>query len=128
MPLYAATVFLSAFLLASEVTLTTRSFQGGGALRWHSAGDEHYEIVSGERDEVGTTVELRVKPAAAFVLNERNLEEAVRTYADFLPIPIHVQDDERVIIHSESTRLLVERARIARVVTTSGAQSSAPTP
>ena len=85
--------FLSAFLLASEVTLTTRSFQGGGALRWHSAGDEHYDIQPGERDEIGTTVELHVKPAAAFILQERNLEEAVRTYADFLPIPIHVQGD-----------------------------------
>src|SRR5207253_4767209 len=87
--------FLSAFLLASEVTLTTRSFQGGAALRWHSAGDEHYDITPGERDEVGTTVELRVKPAAAFILQENTLEEAVRTYADFLPIPIHVADDER---------------------------------
>ena len=36
--------FLSAFLLASEVTLTTRSVQGGPALRWHSAGDEHYDL------------------------------------------------------------------------------------
>jgi preprotein translocase subunit YajC len=40
---------------------------------------------------------------------------------------VHVQDDERVVIASESTRLLVERARIARVVTASGATSSAPT-
>jgi molecular chaperone HtpG len=85
--------FLSAFLLASEVTLTTRSFQGGGALRWHSAGDEHYDIQPGAREEIGTTVELHIKPAAAFILQERNLEEAVRTYADFLPIPIYVQDD-----------------------------------
>jgi preprotein translocase subunit YajC len=40
---------------------------------------------------------------------------------------VHVQDDERVVITSENTRLLIERARIARVVTTSGATSSAPT-
>ena len=39
---------------------------------------------------------------------------------------VHVQDDERVVIASENTRLLVERARIARVVTASGATSSAP--
>ena len=39
---------------------------------------------------------------------------------------VHLQDDERVVIQSESTRLLVERARIARVVTASGATSSAP--
>jgi len=39
---------------------------------------------------------------------------------------VHVQDDDRVVIQSESTRLLVERARIARVVTASGATSSTP--
>jgi molecular chaperone HtpG len=85
--------FLSAFLIASEVTLVTRSVQGGEALRWFSAGDEHYELEPGERDEVGTTVELKVKPAASFLLNEQTLVETVRTYADFLPIPIYVGED-----------------------------------
>lgn len=39
---------------------------------------------------------------------------------------VHVADDDRVIIASETSRLLIERARIARVVTASGATSSAP--
>jgi molecular chaperone HtpG len=89
--------FLSAFLLAGEVTLVTRSIQGSPALRWHSSGDEHYEINPGERDEVGTTVELKIKPAAAFILAEQTLTDTVRGYADFLPIPIHVNDDDRPI-------------------------------
>src|SRR5262249_23198516 len=59
---------------------------------WHSTGDEHYDLGPGQRDEPGTTVELLVKPAAAFLLDEDTLSEAVRTYADFLPIPIHVKD------------------------------------
>jgi molecular chaperone HtpG len=82
--------FLSAFLLASEVTLLTRSARGGSALRWFSSGDEHYETGPGQRDEPGTTVTLRLKPAASFLLDEAALVEAVRTYADFLPAPIHV--------------------------------------
>jgi molecular chaperone HtpG len=86
--------FLSAFLLASEVTLLTRSFQGGPCYRWHSSGDEYYEMVPGWREEIGTTVELRLKPAASFLLQEKSLIETIRQYADFLPIPIHVQGDE----------------------------------
>ncbi len=86
--------FLSSFLLASEVVLTTRSVQGGPALRWCSTGDEHYDLAPAERDEVGTTVQLKVKPAASFILNEQTLTDTVRTYADFLPIPIHVNGDE----------------------------------
>jgi molecular chaperone HtpG len=89
--------FLSAFLLAGEVTLVTRSVQGGSALRWHSTGDEHYEITPGERGECGTTVELKIKPAASFILSEQTLTETVRTYADFLPIPIHVNGDDYAI-------------------------------
>jgi molecular chaperone HtpG len=86
--------FLSAFLLAAEVTLVTRSIKGGPALRWFSTGDEHYELVPGQRDEAGTTVELKVKPAASFILNEQTLTETVRTYADFLPTPIFVGEDD----------------------------------
>jgi molecular chaperone HtpG len=85
--------FLSAFLLAAEVTVTTRSFQGGPTLRWRSAGDEYYDLAETDPDEVGTTVALRVKPAAAFILQERSLLETVRTYADFLPTPIYLGDD-----------------------------------
>jgi molecular chaperone HtpG len=86
--------FLSAFLLASEVTLLTRSHQGGAPLRWFSSGDEHYDLGPGERDDIGTTVQLKLKPAASFLLNEQVLIETVRTYADFLPTPIHVGGDE----------------------------------
>lgn len=85
--------FLSAFLLAGEVTLETRSVKGTPPLRWHSTGDEHYELRPGQRDEIGTTVVLKIKPAASFLLNEEALSDAVRTYADFLPIPIHIGGD-----------------------------------
>jgi molecular chaperone HtpG len=86
--------FLSAFLLASEVTVITRSIQGTPALRWHSRGDEHYDLTPGERDEVGTTVELKIKPSASFILNEKTLSDTVRQYADFLPIPIYIDNEE----------------------------------
>lgn len=86
--------FLSAFLLAEEVTLTTRSCKGGPALRWVSRGDEHYELTRLTEDHpVGTAVHLQLKPSAAFLLRSASLAEAVRTYADFLPIPIHLDDD-----------------------------------
>src|SRR5438477_3787282 len=86
--------FLSAFLLASEVILLTRSVQGGAGYRWHSSGDEYFEMAQAWREETGTTVELRLKPAAHFLLQEKALIETVRQYADFLPIPIHVQGEE----------------------------------
>jgi molecular chaperone HtpG len=85
--------FLSAFLLASEVTVHTLSVSGGPALRWHSSGDEQYELGPGEHDGPGTTVELKIKPSANFILSESALAQAVRTYADFLAVPIHLEGD-----------------------------------
>ena len=85
--------FLSAFLLASEVTVETRSAEGP-ALRWFSAGDEEFDLTAGDRAETGTTVELRLKPSALFLLHEQNLIDVVAEYADFLPTPIHVQGSD----------------------------------
>jgi molecular chaperone HtpG len=81
--------FLAAYLLASEVTVETRSVKGP-ALPWFSAGDEQYELTNGNRREPGTTVELRLKPSAFFLLREHILMDTVREYADFLPTPIYV--------------------------------------
>lgn len=89
--------FLSAFLIASDVTLTTRSFRGEAAVRWHSAGDEYYEMVPSVRDEVGTTIELHIKPTAVSLLQETELIEAIRSYADFLPTPIYLEGESRPI-------------------------------
>lgn len=86
--------FLSSFLIALEVTLTTRSHRPGSeAIRWHCVGDEYYDLAPATRAEAGTTIELSIKPSAAFLLQEQLLNEAIRKYADFLPIPIHVNDD-----------------------------------
>lgn len=85
--------FLSAFLLASEVTLTTRSASGGGAIRWYSTGNEYYETTPAYREEPGTTIELHVKPGAAFLLQRQLLLETIQSYADFVPIPIYVDGD-----------------------------------
>ncbi|HEX9998581.1 MAG TPA: ATP-binding protein [Abditibacterium sp.] len=82
--------FLSAFLLADEVRVVTKSRTGDEAFEWVSDGGESYEIRDATREETGTTVELRVKSAASFVLREGQLLEIVRQYADFLPLPIYV--------------------------------------
>ncbi|GAB5492625.1 MAG: ATP-binding protein [Phototrophicaceae bacterium] len=85
--------FLSAFLIAEEVILTTKSYkEGSQAILWRSAGDVHYDVSVVEDAEVGTQVELRVKPEASFLLNERVMIDTVQSYADFLEIPVTVGD------------------------------------
>ncbi len=84
--------FLSAFLIASEVTVTTRSARPhADAMCWRSVGDEYYALESANRPEPGTTIALRIKPVAAYLLQRQLLIAAVRKYADFLPVAIYVE-------------------------------------
>ncbi len=48
-------------------------------------------MTDGQRSQTGTTVELKLKPSAYFLLREQILLETVREYADFLPTPIYLQ-------------------------------------
>ena len=92
--------FLSAFLIAEEVTLTTLSYKPDSKpVRWRSKGDVHYNVseVADEDVYVGTKVELTVKPEARFLLNERVMVDTVRSYADFLDIPVYVGDNDTPI-------------------------------
>lgn len=90
--------FLSAFLIAEEVILTTKSYkEGSQAFVWRSAGDVHYNVSVAGDAQVGTRVELRVKPEASFLLNERVMVETVQSYADFLEIPVTVGEDTKPV-------------------------------
>jgi molecular chaperone HtpG len=89
--------FLSAFLLADEVRVITKSNNGGEAFEWKSDGGETYEISPSRRKDVGTSVELRVKGSANFVLQSDVLLQIVRQYADFLPIPISIGNESTPI-------------------------------
>lgn len=83
--------FLSAFLIAEEVILTTRSYKKDSqAIRWRSSGDVHYNVSPVNDIQIGTKVELKVKPEASFLLNERVMIDTVRVYAEFLDIPVYV--------------------------------------
>jgi molecular chaperone HtpG len=86
--------FLSAFLIAEEVTVVTRSIRSDAQpVRFHCAGDEHYTVEPAERREMGTTVELRLKTSASFLLQTQIVAETIRKYADFLPTPIYLNGD-----------------------------------
>ncbi|MSR45642.1 MAG: hypothetical protein EXS13_01005 [Planctomycetes bacterium] len=88
--------FLSAFLLAKRVVLTTRSYRAGSpTLRFTSGGGQSYELeeIASER-AVGTTLRMELKAAAQLLLDGETLAHAIELYADFLAVPIHLAEDE----------------------------------
>jgi molecular chaperone HtpG len=83
---------LSAFIVADRVTVDTRA-GGGEALRWESRGDRNYTVRPGHREQVGTTVSLHVTPEYGRYLDRARLATIIRTYADFIGMPVYLNDD-----------------------------------
>lgn len=85
--------FFSAFLLAERVEVITRHLHSPEAVRWEAGAESEICISSAERAEPGTTVRLYLKADQSLYANdEAILEHAIREYADFLPVPIHIND------------------------------------
>lgn len=81
---------LSAFLVADEIEVVTRSAKGGGAVRWTGRSGGSYQVEPAERDEPGTTVTLRARPGAAELLSPSVVADLARTYGGLLPVELTV--------------------------------------
>jgi molecular chaperone HtpG len=81
---------LSAFLVADEIEVVTRSAKGGPAVRWTGFADGRYRVLPGERDEPGTTVSLRARQGAADWLKPAMVTELAGTYGSMLPVRVTV--------------------------------------
>ncbi|GAA4440483.1 ATP-binding protein [Phytohabitans houttuyneae] len=83
---------LSAFIVAERVTVLTRA-AGSGALRWQSQGGGSYTVEPAQRAQVGTTVTLHLRAGHSRYLDPERLRSIIRTYADFIGIPVYVGQD-----------------------------------
>lgn len=81
--------FYSAFMVAKEVEIITRSFQTDAqAVRWFSDGSTEFEISAAERAERGTDVILHIAEDSEDFLDEFKLEQILTKYGKFLPTTI----------------------------------------
>ncbi len=86
----------SAFMLADRMIVETRRANLGAddGVKWEAGPGTDIKLSGCVRPNLGTTVTLFLKDDyAEFAQNEKLLEEAVREYADFLPLPIYLNDD-----------------------------------
>ncbi|TYB48450.1 HSP90 family protein [Actinomadura chibensis] len=81
---------LSAFLVADEIEVVTRSARGGAAVRWTGRSEGSYRVEPAERDAPGTTVTLRARPGSAELLSPPVVAELARGYGSLLPVELVV--------------------------------------
>ena len=82
--------FYSAFVVADKVKVLTRRYdqESDQAVLWSSDGVKEYTLEKATRAERGTTVELHLKESEDEFLQDWQVQELVKRYANHVRIPI----------------------------------------
>ena len=85
--------FYSAFLVADEVTVLSKSISSDKGYKWHSSGIEGYTIEEYDKKDVGTDIILTLKENTEDenfdeYLDTYKLKSIIKKYSDFIRYPI----------------------------------------
>ncbi len=81
--------FYSAFMVADEVEVFTKSYRRNAkAVRWVCNGEPEYSIENTDKSSRGTDVVLHINEDSKEFLEEARIEELLKKYCRYLPIPI----------------------------------------
>ncbi len=90
--------FYSVFMIAEEVAVTTRSYlPDAQAWCWTSSGGSSFTLVPADKDERGTSIEIKLKEDAKEFASAWKLEQIVKKHSDYVSFPIYVGDKEEAI-------------------------------
>ncbi len=81
--------FYSSFMVSDKVEIVTRSYQEDAKpIRWACEGNPEFSIDETKRDERGTDIILHINKDSEEFLGEGRINDMLRKYCRFLPIPI----------------------------------------
>ncbi len=89
--------FYSAFMVADVVTVVSKALGSDQAYKWESSGADGYTIEPCSKDEVGTTITLKIKENADEehydeYLEPYRIKAIVKKYSDFIRYPIKMME------------------------------------
>ncbi len=83
--------FYSSFMVSEKVEIFTKTYKKGGATKgvhWECDGSPEYIIEEYDKKDRGTEVVLHIDKENKEFLEEYKIEELLRKYCRFLPVPI----------------------------------------
>lgn len=85
--------FYSAFMVADKVAIDSLSWQKDAkAVHWESEGGIEFEVESGDRDRVGTSITLYLNEDSVEFSNEYRAREVIEKYCAFMPVEIFLDN------------------------------------
>ena len=87
--------FYSAFMVAQQVDVISRSFRPGDeAIKWSATGGTNYTLAPVEKDLRGTEVVIHLKEDEEEFTRSFRIKDIVRRHSDYVAFPIYVGGDE----------------------------------
>jgi molecular chaperone HtpG len=88
--------FYSAFVVAGQVTLTSRraGLAAGEGVRWESDGKGEYTVQAVEVPARGTTIVLHLRDGEDELLNGLRLRSIIQKYSDHISLPIVLTEEK----------------------------------
>ncbi len=87
--------FYSAFVVAEEIIVTSRSYRAAAeAAEWRSHGDESFTIGPADRAERGTTIVLKLREDAYEFATPWRLRQTIKRHSDYVGFPIIVDGEQ----------------------------------
>ena len=86
--------FYSAFMVADEVTIDTLSYKEGAVpVHWSCDGGTEFDMVDGDKDDVGTEITLFLNEDCLEFANEYRAREIIEEYCSFMPTEIYLSKE-----------------------------------
>lgn len=86
--------FYSSFMVAQKVEIDTLSYkEGAQAVHWSCDGSPEFTLDESTRTTRGTTITLTLLPDEEEYLEEPRIKNLVKTYCDFMPVPIKLDSE-----------------------------------
>lgn len=87
--------FYSAFMVAKQVDVVSRSFRPGDeAVKWSATGGSRYTLEKTEKAARGTEITIHLQDDEDEFTRAFRIKDIIRRHSDYVAFPIYVGDDE----------------------------------
>jgi molecular chaperone HtpG len=109
--------FYSAFMVSEKVEIITKSYlEGSQAVRWECDGSPEYTLEPTEKTERGTEIILHIDKDSKEFLEESRINELLRKYNRFMPIPIKHGTKEEYVSVGEGDDKKEEKITVDNII------------
>ncbi len=82
--------FYSAYMVAENVEIYTKSYRNEPAVKWESDGNSTYTMEETDKQTRGTKIVMHLAEGEEEFLKEFRIRELLRKYCSFMPFPVYL--------------------------------------